>query len=138
MNKRISGELRKTIILLSTNCCEYCHLPDEDSYYGFQIDHIISRKHGGKTILQNLAYACPDCNRFKGSDLGTYLDNLLTFTRFFHPRLDVWDDHFMLSENGEIISKSSIGSATIKILMINHPDRIIERKILLDLGLMKK
>lgn len=73
MNRKIPIQLRKKIIGLSDNCCEYCRLPDEDSYYGFQIDHVVSIKHDGKTNLQNLAYACPDCNRYKGSDLGTYL-----------------------------------------------------------------
>ncbi len=138
MNKKIPNELRKRIIELSGNCCEYCHLPDEDSYYGFQIDHIISRKHGGKSNFQNLAYACPDCNRYKGSDLGTYLYNSFDFTRFFHPRLDYWSDHFELNSSGGISAKTEIGEATLKIFSINHPDRIIERKILIELGIMKK
>lgn len=51
--------------------CEYCRLPAVDSFYGFQIDHVVSRKHGGTTVLDNLACACPDCNRNKGTDLGT-------------------------------------------------------------------
>ena len=63
----------REIIVSRAHCrCEYCPIPDTDSYYGFHIDHIISQKHGGLTILLNLAYACPDCNRYKGSDLGTY------------------------------------------------------------------
>lgn len=137
MNKKIPNELRKLVIELSANCCEYCHLPDEDSYYGFQIDHIICRKHRGKTNLQNLAYACPDCNRYKGSDLGTYLYNSLDFTRFFHPRIDDWDEHFVLNRNGEISARTDIGEATIRIFLINHPDRIIERRVLIELEIMK-
>lgn len=43
----------------------------EDTYFGCQVDHIISEKHGGATEEHNLAYACSYCNRNKGSDIGS-------------------------------------------------------------------
>jgi hypothetical protein len=84
-----------------------------------------------------LAYACPDCNRYKGSDLGTYLDNPLVLIRFFNPQIDDWDDHFEADDSGLISSKTDIGKATLKIFQINHPDRIIERQLLWKLKLLK-
>jgi 5-methylcytosine-specific restriction endonuclease McrA len=36
-----------------------------------EIEHIIAEKHGGATQEANLALTCPDCNRFKGTDLGS-------------------------------------------------------------------
>ena len=80
MSSYIPLNLRDAVAQLARFRCEYCHIPDLDSYYGFHINHIISQKHGGQTILTNLAYACPDCNRYKGSDLGTYLDTTLVLT----------------------------------------------------------
>lgn len=136
MSQKISPSTKKAVILRANSRCEYCHIPDTDSYYGFEVDHIISRKHGGENHLDNLAYACPDCNRYKGSDLGTYLDNMFDFVRFFHPRLDDWSVHFELQDSGLIVGKTTIGNATIRILAINHPDRIIERKLLWKLGLI--
>jgi 5-methylcytosine-specific restriction endonuclease McrA len=35
------------------------------------MEHIIAEKHGGTTFLENLALACPYCNRAKGTDLGS-------------------------------------------------------------------
>ena len=130
MSQKIPKILRKAIIRRANSCCEYCHIGDIDSYYGFQVDHIISIKHGGKTLFMNLAYACPDCNRYKGSDLGTYLDDTLNLVRLFHPRIDIWDEHFETDNSGLITALTDIGAATLKVLSINHPDRIIERQLL--------
>ena len=136
MSTYISLYMRDVVVQRAHFRCEYCHIPDIDSYYGFHIDHIISQKHGGLTILLNLAYACPDCNRYKGSDLGTYLSNTLVLTRFFHPRVDIWDEHFETDSSGLIMPKTDIGKATVNIFTINHPDRIIERQLLWKAGLM--
>jgi 5-methylcytosine-specific restriction endonuclease McrA len=34
-----------------------------------QVDHIVSRKHGGESTSDNLAYACVIYNRYKGTDI---------------------------------------------------------------------
>ena len=136
MSQKIPEAFRIIAATRANSCCEYCRIPHIDSYYGFQVDHIISRKHGGKTILRNLAFACPDCNRYKGTDLGTYLTHKLELTRFFHPRLDKWDDHFETDDSGLIAALTPIGEATLKIFQINHPDRIIERQLLWRLGMI--
>jgi 5-methylcytosine-specific restriction endonuclease McrA len=136
MSQNIPKYLRKAAASRANFCCEYCRIPNIDSYYGFQVDHIVSRKHGGKTTINNLAYACPDYNRYKGTDLGTFLENPLILVRFFNPRLDNWNEHFDTNNSGLIISKTEIGTATIKIFAINHPDRIIERQLLWQLGLI--
>jgi hypothetical protein len=138
MSKNIPQHIRAAVIERANHYCEYCCIADTDSYYGFQVDHIVSRKHGGKTLLYNLAYACADCNRYKGTDLGTYIDNSLQLIRLFHPRLDNWSEHFELDSSGLITAQSNIGIATLKVLSINHPDRIIERKILWNLNLLRK
>ncbi len=134
MSKTIPKSIRLSVAKRANYCCEYCRIPDTDSYYGFQVDHIVSRKHEGVTLLKNLAYACPDCNRYKGTDLGTYLNKPFVFIRLFNPRLDMWHEHFETNKSGFISSKTEIGEATLKILTINHPDRIIERQLLWNLG----
>jgi hypothetical protein len=40
-------------------------------YYPHEADDVIAEKHGGATSLENLAWACFYCNRFKGSDLAS-------------------------------------------------------------------
>jgi 5-methylcytosine-specific restriction endonuclease McrA len=69
MSRYISTELRDFVSKRAKNQCEYCLISDEFSYLTFHIEHIISLKHGGKTEVENLAYACPICNVNKGSDL---------------------------------------------------------------------
>lgn len=53
--------------------CEYCLIHEDNTFFGCQVDHIISEKHGGATALDNLAYACAVCNRAKGSDVGSVM-----------------------------------------------------------------
>lgn len=111
--------------------CEYCKIFALYSYLSFHIEHIVSLKHGGETVIENLAYSCPICNSNKGSDIATFVTSLDNPVRFFHPRRDIWKDHFQIEPSGLISSKTDIGEATIKILDFNHPDSIIERQLLI-------
>ena len=61
MSRYISEKLRLQVATRANFRCEYCLLWERFSFYTFHIDHIISLKHGGKTILRNLANACPIC-----------------------------------------------------------------------------
>ena len=101
MTSYISTELRRLVIARAQRICEYCLIHEDDTYFGCQVDHIISEKHGGPTSENNLALACTFCNRYKGSDIGSIAWETNTFVRFFNPRTDVWADHFEL--NGIII-----------------------------------
>ena len=96
-------------------------------------DHIISIKHGGPTNIENLAYSCSACNQNKGTDLGTYLPNGKKLIRFFNPRKDKWNQHFEIYE-GEIVAKTKIGEASAKIFQFNVVDRVILRKLLMEMG----
>jgi len=135
MSRYIPNTLRKMVAERANHCCEYCRAQATDSLFPFHIDHIVSIRHGGKTVVENLAYACQICNSNKGADIATYLDDLTIPVRFFNPRLDAWRDHFEADDSGELLSKTSIGAATIKILDLNHPESIIERRELIRFGL---
>jgi hypothetical protein len=39
-------------------------MPQECDELTFEIDHVISRKHGGRTVGVNLALSCFWCNSF--------------------------------------------------------------------------
>jgi 5-methylcytosine-specific restriction endonuclease McrA len=81
--------------------CEYCRLPQEAApFFTFHIEHIRARKHGGRDEPQNLALACPDCNRFKGTDLRTVDPDTDQETAIFSPRIHSWDDHFKCDAMG--------------------------------------
>jgi HNH endonuclease len=129
MSRYISNKLRELVVKRAGYCCEYCLLPLEDSFFPYHIDHVISLKHGGQTILSNLALSCMLCNISKGSDIGTVLLPDRIFIRLFNPRIDVWKEHFEFTESA-IYAKTTIGEATIKVLNLNEVERIIERQVI--------
>ena len=114
--------------------CEYCLYPEDQAFARHQVDHIIAEKHGGATIPGNLALCCALCNMRKGSDLSTLDPMTGVLTPLFHPRLDVWMDHFELQDNGEIVARTSAGRATVQLLRMNRPDRVKEREPLVRSG----
>lgn len=126
---RISESLRQQVISRAQNRCEYCQLPSGVSFYAHEVDHVIALKHGGQTAESNLAYACWRCNRYKGSDLGSFDPDTQEFCFLFNPRTQIWEKHFYESLS-EIVGYSSEGRTTVKLLKFNTPERIQERQIL--------
>lgn len=129
MSQYIPENLRRLVAERAERRCGYCRIREEDSFLGFQVDHIISLKHDGPTELENLAWSCFTCNNNKGSDIGTVLLPDKLFIRLFNPREDVWSKHFKL-ENGMFHANSKIGEATIKVLKLNSVERVIERGLM--------
>ncbi len=75
--------------------CEYCRLHQDDSPLAvLHVEHVIPRKHGGTDDVDNLALACIDCNLHKGPNLTGIDPETEEITVLFHPRHDVWGDHF--------------------------------------------
>lgn len=95
----IPDRLRRQVQARAQGRCEYCLIHEADMYYPHEPDHVIAEKHGGPTSLENLAWACFYCNRFKGSDLAS-LDPLSDKIVFlFNPREQRWNRHFRLTKN---------------------------------------
>lgn len=131
MSNTVSESMRQAVAARANFCCEYCKTQESDSFFSFQIDHIISRRHGGSSDFMNLAWSCYPCNHWKAADIGTILLPREVFTRLFNPRKDVWSEHFEI-EAGKFYAKTDIGEATIKLLNLNDLDRIIERQQVLN------
>ncbi|MDQ3257599.1 MAG: HNH endonuclease [Acidobacteriota bacterium] len=129
MSNYVSPEMRRIVASRANYICEYCLIAEEDAYFRFQVEHIISRKHGGSSELENLALACVFCNRYKGSDVATLTPETSNLVRFYNPRVMRWREHFRL--HGVLIeSLTEIGEATVRILQMNHDDQILEREVL--------
>ena len=133
MRKAISAKIRASVAQRANYQCEYCRFHEADFFLSFEIDHIISVKHGGGNELDNLAYACPHCNNRKGSDMTTFLTDYDDIALLFNPRKHDWQTHFSVS-NGKIIAATRIGQATVKLLHFNEPDRLILRQLLVQAG----
>ena len=134
MTAYIPEKVRKQVAERANYRCEYCLMPERFLATFFHVDHIRSVKHGGNADMTNLAYACPHCNQYKGSDIGTFADEENEMiVRFYNPRRDRWMEHFEVVL-GEIIPRTAIGRATITILNINQPERLLLRRELLLIG----
>ncbi len=134
MSRRLPDSIRNFVAKRAAFCCEYCLIHQDYLFLPFQIDHIASLKHGGGDEPENLAYTCPHCNQYKGTDLSTFLESYQDIVPLFNPRLQVWEEHFAL-DHGEILPKSRVGEATIKTLHLNDPERLIHRRLLMEDGL---
>lgn len=132
MARWISDELRRTIADRAKLLCEYCLIAEADTFYGCEVDHIISLKHGGSSELENLAYACALCNRAKGSDIGS-ISAAGEFARFFNPRTDRWAEHFRLGA-AVVRPLTIVGEVTARILGFNDSARLHEREEMILFG----
>ncbi len=128
-DSHISDRLRQKVAKRAEHLCEYCLIHEDDAYVGLQVDHIISKKHGGQTTAQNLALACACCNRQKGTDISAMDPASGKFVALYNPRKSLWHDHFLLV-GVRIAWRTGIGAATVRLLKLNHPRRILERQLL--------
>ena len=133
MASDINEDLRAEISQRAGGRCEYCLIHQDDAGFPHQVDHIVSRKHGGSTRLENLAYACVICNRYKGSDVASVEPRTGEIVRLFDPRRDRRAEHFRI-DGGRIEPITNIGSTTVRLLRLNAPERILERRLLQSLG----
>ena len=113
--------------------CEYCRFPKAVSRLPFHCDHIIAEKHGGQTEETNLAWACFRCNMSKGPNIAGLDPVSGVVARLFHPRSDVWEEHFEWS-GAWLRGRTAIGRTTITVLQINDADVVAVRESLIAEG----
>lgn len=129
----ISSALRRQVVERAGNCCEYCLLNQEDNFLPFEVDHIISEKHGGETNSENLCFSCPYCNGYKGSDIGSIDRQTGVLTLLFNPRQQTWLEHFRLN-GARIEPLTPEGRVTVFLLRLNREEQVAEREGLIELG----
>jgi hypothetical protein len=133
MSSEVNSQQRQMVADRAYHVCEYCLLHEDDTFWGCQIDHIISRKHGGTSDSGNLAWACACCNNYKGSDIATLVGQPPRLSRLFHPRQEKWSDCFRLQAY-RIEPNNTAGAATEKVLQLNTESRLRERAALRATG----
>jgi len=134
MPAEISADLRRLVFDRAGGRCEYCRLPQSAAAHQHEPDHIVPLQHGGQTDADNLALACLRCNRYKGPNVGSFDPETGVLVPFFSPRTQSWNDHFRF--DGPIIHPlTPQGRVTVKILRLNDPARIEERRRLIAIKL---
>lgn len=124
------------VALRARRRCEYCRAPEDIFNFHFEVDHIMPVALGGTNDFGNLALACPACNLFKSNFLTGFDADTQAEAPLFHPRHDLWNDHFRISaQNGQVEGLTPVGRATVTRLQINHPDQIEARLLWMQLNL---
>ena len=126
--------LEAEVVRRAQGRCEYCCFPQAVSELPFHLDHIIAEKHGGPTISANLAWACFSCNLHKGPNIAGLDPNTGELTRLFHPRTDVWAEHFEW-DGAWLRGRTGVGRTTLKVLAMNSADSVAVREALRDEGI---
>ena len=129
----VPADLRRAIYERAAGRCEYCLLPESAALHRHEPDHIVPVQHDGGTVSHNLALACFRCNRFKGPNVGSYDPDTGSLVAFFNPRIHVWLEHFRF-DGAEIVPLTPEARVTVKIFRLNAPDRITERRALMEAG----
>jgi hypothetical protein len=116
------------------NNCEYCRLPRSLDVLPFQIDHVIAEQHHGPKVSENLALSCLNDNLHKGPKIAGLDPDRGLLTRLFHPRKDIWDEHFAWV--GPVLTgPTDIGRTTIDVIVMNTPECVELRRLLIRAGL---
>ena len=128
----MTGSLRNSVRERASDRCEYCGIRQRELPFAiFHVEHVIARQHGGSDDLDNLALACHLCNHRKEPNLSGIDPETDDLTRLFNPRLDTWEEHFRLEENGDITGLTALGRTTVYVLGMNAEiRREIRREIL--------
>jgi hypothetical protein len=101
----------------------------------FSVEHVVPRSHQGAAHLDNLSLSCQGCNNHKYQK--THANDPATgrSVALFHPRLQVWREHFAWNEDASlIIGLTPPGRATVEALHLNRPGLVNLRRILFSAG----
>ena len=117
-------QLEEAVRRRAGDLCEYCRLPQSAFRRTFHIEHVVARQHGGAATLDNLALACWSCNAKKGPNLSGIDPHTGEVAPLFHPRKDVWHDHFRVAilagtNRVGIVGLTAVGRATVEVLGLN-------------------
>lgn len=115
--------------------CEYCLSPEAFSLDTFTIDHIQPITDSGSSDVDNLAFACHNCNNRKQDDQTAVDPQTETRVSLYHPRREQWSDHFQWSEDALTIEPlTATGRATVMRLQLNRIGAVNVRRALLALN----
>lgn len=112
---------QRRIRLRAGNRCEYCGIPQAGQEATFHIDHVLPRRVGGPTTLENLALSCVSCSLRKGARTEARDPHTGEMASVFNPRAHRWEEHFELADDFLILGKTSIGRGSVALLRMNRP-----------------
>ena len=130
----MAARQREAIRRRAKRRCEYCRLPDSAmNSSDFHVEHIVARKHGGKSSMENLAWSCIYCNLYKGPNLASFDPDTGKLTPLFNPRVTRWKEHFRMA-GARIIGLTPVGRTSVWLLEMNSDILVALRACLMREG----
>lgn len=118
--EHIPAETARRVWAAAKSRCGYCLAPQRLVLASLQIEHLVPLAAGGTNDEPNLWLACPLCNGHKSSHTTGVDPQTGTAVPLFHPRMQVWDEHFEWAGDGiRILGKTPTGRATVAVLQLD-------------------
>ena len=131
----MTSATRNAVAARANSCCEYCLSQERFATQSFSIEHVEPRSAGGTDELANLAYSCQGCNNHKFTRTTATDPVTGTEVPLFHPRKQVWADHFGWNEDfSQVIGLTPTGRATVGLLRLNREGVVNLREVLVAAG----
>lgn len=102
-----SQALRESVRTLYRQRCGYCGVGETDTGGLLELDHFRPRSQQGSDAPDNLVYACPTCNRFKG-DYWPAEEASLDLA-LLHPLEDNVNEHIEQLPDGRVVGLTRRG-----------------------------
>ncbi len=128
-------ELRQRLAIHARHRCGYCLSSVALTGSLMTIDHIIPLALGGTTDEANLWLACRRCNEYKHMQTHGSDPESGDTVALFHPRQQLWSDHFSWSNDGTHIQGiTACGRVTVIALQLNHATIVTTRRMWVSVG----
>ncbi len=98
--------------------------------------HVLPRILGGATDLANQELSCPHCNAHKWAHVQGTNPETGNPEALYTPRTQRWAEHYQWSAHNPVAleGKTPTGRATIARLQMDHPNLLLVRQLLAQLG----
>ncbi len=131
----VSAARKQAVADRARRCCEYCRSQLKYSADSFSVEHVVPRSRGGIDDPSNLALSCQRCNNHKFTAVESVDPLTGRMARLFHPREDIWEEHFSWSEDDLFIrGLTPTGRATVERLRMNREGVVNLRRVLRAAG----
>ena len=125
------SEQKQSVFDRAGGLCEYCLSRADFSPSPFSVEHIQPQHAGGAATLDNLALSCQGCNNHKFTSTEALDPGSGLVVPLFHPRRDLWREHFGWSEDFLLIfGRTPTGRATVSKLRLNRAYVVNLRRVL--------
>ena len=103
LRRRPTAAQRRAVEARASGVCEYCRCLRRYVPQPFNVEHIIPIAQGGKTEVENLAWACAGCNYYKHDKVEVLYPLTGKYAHLFNPRRQRWADHFAWNEDATLM-----------------------------------